>query len=84
MFNRKHIAIITLAAASVSTGALAGGESAQPEQFLQEARGFGAPNITGQASGDRRDAHRVTRVDDENLNRSERLWCEMARSSEGN
>jgi hypothetical protein len=87
MFNRKHIAIIALAAASVSTGALATGDAGvrPAERLLQEARGFGAPNVTGQAAGDRRDAHRAARVDDENLNRSERLWREMGRKgSEGN
>jgi len=82
MLNRKHIAIIAIAAAGASTGALATGDAGvrPAERMLEQARGFGVPQITGLAAGQseaERDRAQRTSATDSNLSVSEERWREI-------
>lgn len=82
MLNRKHIAIIAIAAAGASAGALATGDAGvrPAERMLEEARGFGVPQITGRAAGQsevERDRAQRRAVSESNLSVSEVRWREI-------
>ena len=80
MLKRTHIAAIALAAATASTGALADdGDVRHAQRLLEQARGYGTSQVTGQAAG-QVETRRAERREAEALSADEKRWREIQKA----